>query len=215
MRVVVLLGAPGSGKGTAAVRLAALRQARHVSSGDLLRAAVRAGDVAGLEADGYMQRGELVPDDLVAGVVARHLRLGAPAGEVLLDGFPRDVRQAELLATELERTQSRVHLAIMLDAPPELLIERLGGRRVCPRCAAGYHARAMPPAVADICDRCGTGLIVRDDDRPETVRRRLAIFNEKNGPLLAWYDARHLLRRIDGAGTADEVVARISEALAP
>ena len=195
MEIVILLGAPGSGKGTIASRLAGEDPAvRHVSSGDLLRGAIAAGTPAGVEAKAYMDKGQLVPDALVVAMIGDVIAAEKTAETMLLDGFPRNVAQAEAL----ERSGAKVRSAVLVDVPDEIIADRIAGRRTCPKCKAGYHVKALPPKVEGICDKCGAALTVRKDDNPETVRDRLVVYHRETEPLVAYYEAKGLLRRIDG-----------------
>ena len=195
MEIVILLGAPGSGKGTIASRLAGEDPSvRHVSSGDLLRGAIAAGTPAGVEAKAYMDKGLLVPDALVVAMIGDVIAAEKTAETMLLDGFPRNVAQAEAL----ERSGAKVRSAVLVDVPDEIIADRIAGRRTCPKCKAGYHVKALPPKVEGICDKCGTALTVRKDDNPETVKDRLVVYHRETEPLVAYYEAKGLLRRIDG-----------------
>ena len=195
MEIVILLGAPGSGKGTIASRLAGEDPAvRHVSSGDLLRGAIAAGTPAGVEAKAYMDKGQLVPDALVVAMIGDVIAAEKTAETMLLDGFPRNVAQAEAL----ERSGAKVRSAVLVDVPDEIIADRIAGRRTCPKCKAGYHVKALPPKVEGVCDKCGAALTVRKDDNPETVRDRLVVYHRETEPLVAYYEAKGLLRRIDG-----------------
>ena len=195
MKIVILLGAPGSGKGTIAGRLAAEDKGlRHVSSGDLLRGAVAKGTPAGVEAKAFMDRGELVPDALIARMIEDVIAETAGDVTMLLDGFPRNVAQAEIL----ERTGAPIRSVVLVDVPDAIIADRIAGRRTCPKCKAGYHVKALPPKVEGVCDRCGSQLVVRRDDNPGTVRDRLVVYHRETEPLVAYYEARGLLRRIDG-----------------
>ena len=195
MEIVILLGAPGSGKGTIASRLAGEDPAvRHVSSGDLLRGAIAAGTPAGVEAKAYMDKGQLVPDALVVAMIGDVIAAEKTAETMLLDGFPRNVAQAEAL----ERSGAKVRSAVLVDVPDEIIADRIAGRRTCPKCKAGYHVKALPPKVEGICDKCGAALTVRKDDNPETVRDRLVVYHRETEPLVAFYEAKGRLRRIDG-----------------
>ena len=195
MEIVILLGAPGSGKGTIASRLAGEDPAvRHVSSGDHLRGAIAAGTPAGVEAKAYMDKGQLVPDALVVAMIGDVIAAEKTAETMLLDGFPRNVAQAEAL----ERSGAKVRSAVLVDVPDEIIADRIAGRRTCPKCKAGYHVKALPPKVEGICDKCGAALTVRKDDNPETVRDRLVVYHRETEPLVAYYEAKGLLRRIDG-----------------
>ena len=214
MNVVVLLGAPGSGKGTVAGRLAgADRSLRHVSSGELLRDAVRRQTPAGVEADDFMKRGELVPDVLIARMIADLMADAGETGTLLLDGFPRTVAQAEMLDQMMERCGARVSSVVLLDVPEEILVDRIAGRRTCPECGAGYHVTNIPSRREGVCDTCDTELTVRKDDRPETVKERLTVYRTQTMPLIGFYEARGVLRRVTGAGPIDEAAESVRQAL--
>ena len=195
MNIVILLGAPGSGKGTIASNLAGGNEAlKHVSSGDLLRGAIAAGTAAGNEAKGYMDKGELVPDALIAQMIKDVIAGTEGDVTMLLDGFPRNVAQAEIL----EATGAPVKSVVLVDVPDEIIADRIAGRRTCPKCKAGYHVKALPPKVEGVCDKCGEALTIRKDDNPETVKDRLVVYHRETEPLIAFYEAKGLLRRIDG-----------------
>ncbi len=213
MEAIILLGAPGAGKGTAAERLVKRLGVRHVSSGDLLRSAVKQGTPAGREADGYMKSGKLVPDELIGRIITDLLVAGGADLKVLLDGFPRTVAQAEMLEKVIAAQHGRIRGTVVLDVAEDILVDRLAGRRVCPACSAGYHVSTLPPKVAGKCDACGAALVQRTDDNPETVRNRLAVFRKDTAPLIEWYAARKMLVRVDGTGAADAVTDRIVQAL--
>lgn len=185
--VVILLGPPGVGKGTQAVRLADTVGWEHVSTGDLLRAARRAGTELGRKAQAYMDSGELVPDALILDLVRDHLKGVAPDAGILFDGFPRTTAQAEKLDGVLQATRRRVDRVVMFQASDEELIKRLAGRRSCPKCGAVFNAYFSPPRREGKCDRCGASLIHRGDDQPETVRRRLVVYRDQTAPLIEWY----------------------------
>lgn len=187
--VVVLLGPPGVGKGTQAVRLADEIGAAHVSTGDLLRAARREGTPLGRKAQSYMDAGEYVPDDLILDLVREHLRTLGPEAPILFDGFPRTTAQAEGLDAALEVSGRRVDAVVLFEAPDDILIKRLSGRRSCPNCGAVYNVHFQPPAQEGVCDRCGGQLVHRSDDEPETVKRRLEVYREQTAPLVSFYEA--------------------------
>ena len=196
MNIVILLGAPGSGKGTIASKLAAENaNLRHVSSGDLLRGAVAKGTPAGVEAKGYMESGKLVPDALIAQMIKDVVAETVGEVTMLLDGFPRNLAQAKIL----EEMGAPVKSAVLVDVPDEVIHGRIAGRRMCPKCKAGYHVTALPPKVEGICDKCGAELVIRKDDRPETVSDRLVVYHGETEPLISYYEGKGLLRRIDGA----------------
>ena len=213
MEAIILLGAPGAGKGTAASRLVERLGVRHVSSGDLLRSAVKQGTPAGREAEGYMKAGKLVPDELIGRIISDLLVAGGPDLKVLLDGFPRTVAQAEMLAKVITAQGGRIRGTVVLDVAEDILVDRLAGRRVCPACGAGFHVRTLLPKVAGTCDKCGADLVQRADDNPETVRNRLVVFAKDTSPLIEWYSSRGLLVRVDGTGAADAVAERVIQAL--
>ena len=195
MNIVILLGAPGSGKGTIAGRLAAAdANLKHVSSGDLLRGAVAKGTAAGVEAKAYMDKGQLVPDALIAQMIKDVISETAGDVTMLLDGFPRNVAQAEIL----EGTGAPIRSVVLVDVPDAVIADRIAGRRTCPKCKAGYHVKALPPKVEGICDKCGAELVIRKDDNPDTVKDRLVVYHRETEPLIAYYEKKGLLRRIDG-----------------
>jgi len=205
--VVILLGPPGVGKGTQGVLLADALDWERIVTGDLLRAARRSGTELGRKAKAYMDAGELVPDELVVALVEERLE-GIPAETgVIFDGFPRNVAQAEALAESLQRLGRQVDKVLLLEAPDDVLEKRLTGRRTCPQCGAVFHVEFEPPAVDDVCDRCGhRGLIQREDDRPETVRHRLEVYRSQTEPLVRYYeDAEADVVRIDGDRSVDQV----------
>ncbi len=211
MNVVVLLGAPGSGKGTLAAEMAKLPGIAHLSTGDLLRGAVKAGTPAGIEAKGYMESGNLVPDALIARMVGDYMAANGALSTVLLDGFPRNVAQADILSELLAKNGVTLSCALLLDVPDEVVVRRISGRRVCPACGAGFNVDTLPPKQEGICDACGAALVVRKDDTPETVRHRLAVYAEQTFPLIAYYRERNLLRTVDGSG--DDLAAKVQAAL--
>jgi len=185
--VVILLGPPGVGKGTQAVRLADSVGWEHVSTGDLLRAARREGTELGQKAQSFMDAGELVPDSLILDLVREHLKGIAPEAGILFDGFPRTTAQAELLQGVLEGVGRRVDRVVVFEASDEELIRRLSGRRSCPDCGAVFNVHFSPPKAEGRCDRCGTALVHRADDKAETVKNRLKVYAAQTQPLIDWY----------------------------
>ncbi|MBQ7188889.1 MAG: adenylate kinase [Kiritimatiellae bacterium] len=213
MKIVILLGAPGSGKGTVAGQLTTADAAlRHVSSGDLLRDAVRRGTPAGKEADGYMKAGKLVPDTIIAQMIADLIGGIQDSNTVLLlDGFPRNVAQAETLDGILKKVNSEISSVVLLEVPDAVIVERIAGRRSCPKCGAGYHVKFLPPKQEGICDACGGELVTRKDDNPETVQNRLDVYREQTFPLVEFYGSR--VKKVDGLGQVEEVAARVKKVL--
>jgi adenylate kinase len=208
MNIVILLGAPGSGKGTVASRLAAENSnLKHVSSGDLLRGAVAKGTAAGVEAKEYMEAGKLVPDTLIAKMIADVVAETTGDMTMLLDGFPRNVAQADILAATAAESGAVVKSAVLLDVPDEVIFDRIAGRRTCPNCKAGYHVTNLPPKVEGVCDQCSTALTIRKDDNPETVKDRLAVYHAQTEPLIEYYEKAGLLRKINGLGDTAEIAA--------
>lgn len=200
MNVVILLGAPGSGKGTLAAELAKVPGIRHLSSGDLLRGAVKAGTPAGLKAKEHMEAGNLVPDELIAEMIDDVLAADASTNVLLLDGFPRTVRQADILADLLDRKGVHLRGALLLEVPDDVLITRIAGRRVCPDCGATFNVTTLPPKTEGVCDACGGALAIRKDDDPATVRHRLDVYAEQTFPLIDYYRTRGLLHTVDATG---------------
>lgn len=206
---LVLLGPPGAGKGTQARSLAALWGIPQVSSGDLLRAVVREDSDLGREAASYMDRGQLVPDELVLKLIAERLKNKDARKGFILDGFPRNVSQAEALGKGLDRVGLKLDKAVAVIVPDEEIVKRISGRRTCAKCNAMYHIAFEPPAKPGVCDKCGGELYQREDDAEETVRERLKVFAEATRPLLDHYGQQGLLAQVDGVGSTDEVEKRI------
>ena len=210
MNIVILLGAPGSGKGTVAGKLAAENaNLKHVSSGDLLRGAVAKGTVAGREAKGYMESGNLVPDALIARMIKDVVAETTGDVTMLLDGFPRNLAQAKIL----EEMGAPVKGAILIDVPDAIIQDRIAGRRTCPRCKAGYHVKNLPPKVEGVCDHCGAELVVRKDDNPETVKDRLVVYHRETEPLIAFYRDKGQLKSVVGTDPIDTVAASFLDAM--
>ncbi|HWV37633.1 MAG TPA: adenylate kinase [Vulgatibacter sp.] len=210
---LVFLGPAGSGKGTQAKKLESAYGVVQISTGDLLREAVREGTPLGQKAEPLMRQGKLVPDDLVIGVIEDRFRQGGLEKGVLLDGFPRTLPQAEALDSMFARTGVRLDKVLSLEVPPSILVDRVTGRRSCPKCGTVYHVKAAPPKVPGICDLDGTELIQRSDDTAEKLANRLAVFETEIPKVKRHYGDRGLLAEVDGTGAPDEVFARIREAL--
>ncbi len=213
--VVVLLGPPGVGKGTQAVRLVDELGAAHVSTGDLLRAARREGTELGQLAQGYMDRGELVPDQLILDLVRDHLAGLGEGTDVLFDGFPRTTDQATGLDEVLSTSGRQVDAVVLFEAPNETLVKRLSGRRSCPDCGAVYNVYFGPPAQEGVCDRCGGTLVHRADDNAETVERRLQVYLDQTAPLIDFYDAHTAaMTRIAADRDVEAIYADFRDAVA-
>lgn len=210
---LILLGPPGAGKGTQAQFLIDDYAVPQISTGDMLRAAVKNGTPMGLKAKECMDSGALVPDDVVVGIVRERLRQNDCADGFILDGFPRTVSQADALSETLQQLGKKIAAAIALYVDTEALVERLAGRRTCPVCGAGYHLQYDPPRVDGICTKCGAQLVQRDDDKEETVRTRMQVYEEQTRPLLDYYSKAGVLIEVDGMDSIEKVHAAIKEAL--
>ena len=211
---LILMGPPGAGKGTQAERLVQDFDLPYYATGDILRAAISEGTELGRQAKPIVEAGELVPDELMTGVIME--RIDTPEAEdgFILDGFPRTVPQAEALNEALERRGRSLTAALLIDAPAEEVIRRLSGRRICEKNGHVYHMAFDPPKNDEVCDQDGSRLIQRDDDKPETIEKRLAVYSEQTEPLIDWYDDRGLLRRFDGSRPPEEVHSHIRATLA-
>jgi adenylate kinase len=211
---LVLLGPPGAGKGTQAERLVEDFDLPYYATGDILRAAVKDETALGSKAKEYMDRGELVPDDLICRVIMERVDSEEAADGFLLDGFPRTVGQVEALDEALERRGRELTTAILIDTPDDEVVRRLSGRRICVKAQHVYHVEFDPPKNEGACDQDGSRLIQRDDDKPETVRKRLAVYHEQTEPVIEWYRDKGILRSFDGTRSPDEVHNHIRATLA-
>jgi adenylate kinase len=210
---LILLGAPGAGKGTQAKLLTGRLGIPQVSTGDILRQSVAHGTELGREAKSFMDRGALVPDEVVIGIIEERLRKPDCARGYILDGFPRTLPQAEALARALTSLHASMDRVLSVEVPEEDLVKRLTGRRVCRECGNMYHVDTSPPRTAGRCDTCGDSLYQRDDDKEETIRHRLRVYKEQTQPLVGYYERLGLLERIDGQGTVEEISQRVHRAL--
>lgn len=213
---IVLLGGPGSGKGTQAKMLTSKIGVPQISTGDIFRAALKEGTPMGLKAKTYMDKGELVPDDVVIGVVEERLTKSDLDKGYMLDGFPRTLPQAQALDNILNGQRKAIDHAILVDVPDEELVARLSGRRTCRNsdCGAMYHVMFNPSKKEGVCDKCGSELYQRDDDSEATIRERLTVYNNQTAPLIDYYEGKGLLRRVKGVGPISEIFAAIEKVLA-
>ena len=210
---IVLLGAPGAGKGTQAAKMVEDCGLCHISTGDILRAAVKNQTPLGVKAKGFMDAGELVPDDLIIDLMKERIEQPDTEKGVILDGFPRTIPQAEALTEALEKMGQKVDFAIDVNVPDENIVKRMGGRRACVTCGATYHMVYAPTKKEGICDTCGGELILRDDDKPETVQKRLNVYHDQTQPLIDYYTSQGILRTVDGTVDIDDVFRAITEFL--
>lgn len=210
---IVMLGAPGAGKGTQAKRIAEACGIPHISTGDIFRANIKAGTELGRQAKAFMDQGALVPDEVTTGMLTDRIREPDCEKGYVLDGFPRTIPQAESLAAALKARGEALDAALNIEVPDESIVSRMSGRRACPRCGATYHLSFQPPKREGICDSCGNELSQRDDDRPETVRKRLEIYHAQTYPLIAYYREAGILHEVDGTQSMDRVFAGIRAAL--
>ena len=208
---VIMLGAPGAGKGTQAKKLAAAYSIPHISTGDIFRANIKEGTELGKKAKAYMDAGQLVPDELVCDLVVDRIQQDDCKNGYLLDGFPRTIPQAEALDAAVEKLGEKIDYAVNIDVPDDNIINRMSGRRACVGCGATYHIVFNPPKVEDVCDVCGKSLILRDDDKPETVKTRLDVYHAQTQPLIDYYAGRGVLVTVDGTQNMDKVFADIKD----
>ncbi len=207
---LIFLGPPGAGKGTQAKNLARELGLKHISTGDLLRDAVKNRTPLGNKAKEYMDRGELVPDELIIALIEEVL----PArGGVIFDGFPRTIAQAKALEDMLSKKDLKVDKVVLFDVADEVVIERLSERRLCPNCGAVYHIKFSPPKEDEICDRCRTKLIQREDDKEEVVRKRLEVYRKQTAPLIDYYESKGILIRLDASKRIEEVYQELKRAV--
>ena len=195
---IIMLGAPGAGKGTQAKMIAEKYSIPHISTGDIFRYNIKNGTELGKEAKKYMDQGLLVPDELTVKILLDRVAQDDCKNGYVLDGFPRTIPQAEVLEEALTKLGDRIDYAINVEVPDENIVKRMGGRRACVNCGATYHIEHIPPKKEGICDNCGSELILRDDDKPETVKNRLSVYHKQTQPLIDFYNGKGVLRTVDG-----------------
>ncbi|MCR5118304.1 MAG: adenylate kinase [Lachnospiraceae bacterium] len=210
---IIMLGAPGAGKGTQAKMIAETYKLPHVSTGDIFRANIKNNTELGKEAKTYMDKGELVPDELTVRILLDRVAQDDCKNGYVLDGFPRTIPQAEVLDSELDKLGEKVDFAIDVEVPDENIVRRMSGRRACLKCGATYHIVHIPPKKEGICDACGSELVQRDDDKEETVKNRLSVYHQQTQPLIDFYDNKGVLKTVDGTKDSAEVFEDIKRIL--
>ena len=206
---IIMLGAPGAGKGTQAKQIAAKYEIPHISTGDIFRANIKEGTELGKKAKTFMDQGLLVPDELVVELVADRIVKDDCKNGFVLDGFPRTIPQAEALDEALAKMGEKMDYAIDVDVPDENIVKRMGGRRACLNCGATYHIVSIPTKKEGICDHCGSEVVLRDDDKPETVQKRLTVYHEQTQPLIDYYSGKGIIKSVDGTRPMEDVFADI------
>ena len=207
---IIMLGAPGAGKGTQAKKIAEKYQIPHISTGDIFRSNIKEGTQLGRKAKEYMDQGALVPDELTIGMLMDRIQQEDCKNGYVLDGFPRTIPQAESLQKAITEMGQKIDFAINVDVPDENIINRMSGRRACISCGATYHIVYNPSKVAGICDVCGSELVLRDDDKPETVKKRLAVYHDQTRPLIDYYKEAGVLVNVDGTQELNKVFSDIT-----
>jgi len=210
---IIMLGAPGAGKGTQAKQIAGKYGIPHISTGDIFRANIKEGTELGKKAKEYMDQGLLVPDELTCDLVVDRINQEDCKNGFVLDGFPRTIPQAEALDAALTKLGQKMDYAIDVDVPDENIVNRMGGRRACINCGATYHIVSIPPKKEGVCDTCGNELVLRDDDKPETVQKRLDVYHEQTQPLIDYYTKQGILKSVDGTQPMEDVFAAIVKIL--
>lgn len=210
---IIMLGAPGAGKGTQAKMIADTYGIPHVSTGDIFRMNIKNGTQLGMEAKTYMDQGLLVPDELTVRILLDRVAQDDCKNGYVLDGFPRTIPQAEVLEDALTKLGDQIDYAINVEVPDENIVRRMGGRRACLSCGATYHIEHVPPKKEGICDNCGQELVLRDDDKPETVKNRLNVYHEQTQPLIDFYAKKGVLKNVDGTQDMQDVFCAIKEIL--
>ncbi len=202
---LVMLGAPGAGKGTQAIKIADKYNIPHISTGDIFRANIKGGTELGLKAKSYMDKGELVPDDVTIGMLLDRIGADDCKNGYVLDGFPRTIPQAESLTRALAERDEKIDYALDINVPDDNIVKRMSGRRACPKCGSTYHVVYAAPKLENICDKCGAELVIREDDKPETVKERLNVYHKQTEPLISYYKNEGILREIDGTQDLEKV----------
>ena len=210
---IIMLGAPGAGKGTQAKQIAAKYEIPHISTGDIFRANIKEGTELGKKAKAFMDKGELVPDELTCDLVVDRISKPDAAKGYVLDGFPRTIPQAEALTKALEARGEKIDYAINVEVPDENIVNRMSGRRACVGCGATYHVKYNAPKTEDVCDICGEKLILRDDDKPETVQKRLGVYHDQTQPLIDYYEKAGVIKEVDGTVDMEDVFQAIVNVL--
>lgn len=210
---IIMLGAPGAGKGTQAKKIAEKYGISHISTGDIFRANIKDGTELGRKAKEYMDQGSLVPDELTIGMLMDRIQMEDCKEGYVLDGFPRTIPQAESLKDALSERGQKIDYAINVDVPDENIINRMAGRRACISCGATYHIVYNPSKVPDVCDVCGARLVLRDDDKPETVKKRLSVYHDQTQPLIEYYKETGVLVNVDGTQELNKVFSDIAAIL--
>lgn len=210
---IIMLGAPGAGKGTQAQMICDKYDIPHISTGDLFRSNIKNGTELGKKAKEYMDKGQLVPDELTVSLLLDRVANEDCKKGYVLDGFPRTIPQAEVLDKELTKLSDKVDYAINVDVPDENIVRRMSGRRACLKCGATYHIEHIPPKKEGVCDRCGSELVQRDDDKPETVQSRLTVYHEQTQPLIKYYETKKILKTVNGTKDMNDVFEDIVKIL--
>lgn len=210
---IIMLGAPGAGKGTQAKQIADKYKIPHISTGDIFRANIKNNTELGQKAKQYMDQGLLVPDELTCDLVMDRIKQDDCKNGFILDGFPRTIPQAEVLDAALDKINEKMDYAINVDVPDENIVNRMGGRRCCLNCGATYHVVTIPTKVEGICDRCGSPVVLRDDDKPETVQKRLTVYHDQTQPLIDYYEKQSILKTVDGTKSMEAVFDDITAIL--
>jgi len=210
---IIMLGAPGAGKGTQAQMICDKYNIPHISTGDLFRSNIKNGTELGKKAKEYMDKGQLVPDELTVELLLDRVAKDDCKDGYVLDGFPRTIPQADVLDKELTKLSDKIDYAINVEVPDENIVRRMSGRRACLKCGATYHIEHIPPKQEGICDRCGSELVQRDDDKPETVQNRLSVYHEQTQPLITYYNGKNILKTVDGTKDMNDVFEDIVKIL--